>query len=526
MRRYNLLMFLTLMTIAAQAQFINNGATVTIQPGATLRVETNIENNGTGTITNNGIIEVSGNFTNAGTAFLTPGAGLVKFIGAANSTLNTGGDPLYNVEMAKTSSATVTLAAPATIANNLSFTGAGSKIVLGANDLTLTLTPSDPISAAVDHPTNGYVVTDGAGKLVKSISANNAAFVHEVGDATNYTPVSSNVTGTYSSATLAARVYTTGLQMKYVGTTDYINREWNVVASGITTYANTMTGTYIDAVDRVGMASLVKGATYYLGDWHFDGSAGAGNTITASTASPNLDVKLSGKNFFGKINIKAFLQGAYSGGVMTTTLNAPSGFNVLETFATTSPYNLDAPGSVLSGFFLSNPTIVDWVKLELRDPNFPSTTAITKVSAFIKSNGDVVGIDGMSLPVVKNVLPTSVVVLSHRNHLLIRTGNAGIDVVNPLTVYNFSSGIAQAHNAGHSNPAMVDLGSGVFGMHRGNVNNDLFINVADAALSKNASSPNQSNVYLGSDVNMDKNVNVADPAIAKSASSPNKTAHN
>ena len=46
MRRYNLLVFLTLMTVAAQAQFMNLGATVTIQSGATLRVETNIENNG------------------------------------------------------------------------------------------------------------------------------------------------------------------------------------------------------------------------------------------------------------------------------------------------------------------------------------------------------------------------------------------------------------------------------------------------------------------------------------------------
>lgn len=509
MRRYNLLVFLTLMTVAAQAQFINLGATVTIQSGATLRVETNIENNGTGTITNNGTIEVSGNFTNAGTATLTPGAGLVKFIGSANTTLDTGGDALFNVEMAKTSNATVALSAPATVAGNLSFTGAGSKLLLGLNDLTVTSTPADPISATVDHPTNGYVVTNGAGKLIKSISANNIAFVHEIGDATNYTPVSSNVTGTYSSASLAARVYTTGLQTKYAGTSDYIDREWNVFASGITSYTNTMTGTYIDGVDRFGSASLVKGATYYSSDWHFDGSAGAGNTVTASVASPNLDVKLSGKDFFGKINIRAFLQGAYSGGSMSTMLNSSG---ILQAQATTSPYG-DAAASVGAGFFAANPTIVDWVKLELRDPNFPGTPTSFKASAFIKSNGDVVGVDGISLPRVKGGFPTSVIVLSHRNHLPIRTVDVGLDVLNPSVQHNFSTSTGQAATSasGYPNANMASLSGGGFGLWAGDVNGNGFVRYSGSANDNNVllntilggdKSTPLNNQYSGGDLNL------------------------
>ncbi|MBK7633180.1 MAG: hypothetical protein IPJ13_02015 [Saprospiraceae bacterium] len=179
MRRYNLLVFLTLMTVAAQAQFYQSWATVTIQSGATLRVETNIENNGTGTITNNGTIEVSGNFTNAGTATLTPGAGLVRFIGTANTTLDTGGDALFNVEMAKTSNATVALSTPATVAGNLSFTGEGSKILLGANDLTLA--SSTVVSAIPEHSTRGYIVTNGAGSLVKKV-AGSGMFNFPIGD--------------------------------------------------------------------------------------------------------------------------------------------------------------------------------------------------------------------------------------------------------------------------------------------------------------------------------------------------------
>lgn len=499
MRRYNLLVFLTLMTVAAQAQFINLGATVTIQSGATLRVETNIENNGTGTITNNGTIEVSGNFTNAGTATLTPGAGLVKFIGSANTTLDTGGDALFNVEMAKTSNATVALSAPATIAGNLSFTGAGSKLLLGLNDLTVTSTPADPISATVDHPTNGYVVTNGAGKLIKSISANNIAFVHEIGDATNYTPVSSNVTGTYSSATLAARVYTTGLQTKYAGTSDYIDREWNVVASGITSYTNTMTGTYIDGVDRFGSASLVKGATYYSSDWHFDGSAGAGNTVTASVASPNLDVKLSGMNFFGRVNVKVLLQGAYSdfagensSGFMSTTLRTNNLIPLV------SPYS-DAPVTALS----IPANVTDWVKLEARDASNASLI-LGNTSAFLKNDGSIVGIDGLSLPVIKNSNPLSIISVHHRNHLAIRTPSS-LDISKDIPVlHDFRSNLSQAYDSPSvSNDAMKNVvGIG------GNAGNNYWV-----MWGGNGSGNNRSR-YSGSteDLNFILNTPISDPA--------------
>ncbi|MBK9735273.1 MAG: hypothetical protein IPO92_10015 [Saprospiraceae bacterium] len=63
MRRFNLLLFLCLVTGALSAQFVNLGATVTIQAGATLRVETDFTNM-SGTITNLGTLEVQGNFVN------------------------------------------------------------------------------------------------------------------------------------------------------------------------------------------------------------------------------------------------------------------------------------------------------------------------------------------------------------------------------------------------------------------------------------------------------------------------------
>jgi hypothetical protein len=227
------------------------------------------------------------------------------------------------------------------------------------------------------------------------------------------------------------------------------------------------------------------------------------------------DAEFTGANFFGRVDLIAFLQGPYSTSAdeMTTLLNSG------DLIPLESPY-LDAPDTVAT----IPADVTDWVKLELRDPAVPSV-AVGKASAFIKKDGSIVGLDGTSLPIVKNGFPTSVVALYHRNHLPIRTPNAGIDVLNP-SLHNFSTDLGQAHdNPVPPNDAMVLLEAGVYGLFRGNVNGDNSINVLDFALEKNNSNPTQSNVYSPYDANLDKNVNVLDLGLVKNASNPTKTAH-
>ena len=305
MRRLNILMFLSLIAGAVQAQFINNGATVTIQPGATLRVETDFINN-TGTVTNSGTLEVQGNFDNNAT-FTSSDPSIVRFIGTADANSSTGGAVLRNVEMSKNGGDVVLLGENMSIAGTLNFNGDDTRIVTGAQSLIL---PTSADITGVDA--NEYVATTGVGRLIKSVSGN-ATVNLEVGDLVNYTPVSSAVTGTtYTAATLGGRaIIAPSLTAKYADASDYINREWQVAATGIAGYANTMTGTYV-AGDVVGMSSLVKGATFHTGDWRFDGSSSGASTVIASTT--NTDVRLSGLNFFGKANLKAYLAGALPSG--------------------------------------------------------------------------------------------------------------------------------------------------------------------------------------------------------------------
>jgi len=514
MRKINLILTFLFISLGMSAQFVNNGATVTIQAGATLRVETDVQNNGTGTITNNGIIEVSGNFTNAGTATLTPSVGLIKFVTATgsptNATLDAGGDALNNVEMAKTSNHTVTLTSPASMGGNLSFTGAGSKILLGAHDLTMT-NAAGTVTATTDHPTNGYVVTNGTGRFVKSLTGN-ATVVHQIGDATNYTPVSNNVTAS-GAGTIGSRVYTSGLQAKYADATDYINREWNVVATGGVT-ANTMTGTYVagdvNTLPAPGNAALIKGCTYPNPgtDWSFAGSAGAANQVTASTTAT--DTKLSGQNFFGKVNLKAFLAGAFNGTSMTTSLNS---ILPLTTPYTAAPFN--APSVTAPSI---PATATDWILVEVRDASNPATI-ISQTSGFILNNGTIVSYDNQPIR-LKNAVPSGHIALQHRNHLPIRTLNT-IDLVNPPALKDFSLGTGQAYTDGSitTNANMRQVGS-VYALWGGDANldghvrytDDIFI--ASDALKIYSDlgfdSQAQINTYHASDVNLDGYVRYTD----------------
>ena len=391
-------------------------------------------------------------------------------------------------------------------------------MLLGANDLTMT-NAAGTVTATTNHPTNGYVVTDGTGKFVKALSGS-ATVAHQIGDATNYTPVSNVVTGS-GAGTLGARVYTSPLQSKYSDATDYINREWNVVAAGIGSYTNTMTGTYV-AGDAIGSTSLIKGCTYHTGDWQFAGSGSGTNQVIASTT--NIDVKLSGQNFYGKANLKAYLAGALpSGTTMTTTLRT----NNLIPFA--SPYSLapfNAP-AVTATSIPANAT--DWILVEVRDASNPATI-VSQTSAFILNDGTIVNMDGQPLR-LKNTVASGHIALKHRNNLGIRTASA-LNLVEPPTLKDFSAGTSEAYTNGSvtSNANMKQIGS-VFAMWGGDVNQDGYVRYTDAFIPPSTfinsdalaiftilgnNSNGQLNTYNKSDVNFDSFTRYTDAFIPPS----------
>jgi hypothetical protein len=161
-------------------------------------------------------------------------------------------------------------------------------------------------------------------------------------------------------------------------------------------------------------------------------------------------------NFFGKVNLKVFLQGAYGDFVNeNSTGEMKLNLKTLNLIPLISPYDGTTVSTIPSD-------VVDWVRVDLRDAS-NSSVVLGSNSGFIKKDGSVVGTDGISLLKVKNGNTSSIVSLHHRNHLPVRTPS-GIDVSSySPSLYNFSSNLSMAYDSPSvSNDAMkliIGIGS-------------------------------------------------------------------
>lgn len=493
-----------------QTLLYNDGAMIKVQAGATLYVEGGIQNTATGTIDNDGTIEVRGNFLNQGT-WQAGDPNTLKFTGGVNSDVTPGSAQFHNVIIQKDANYNVNLLGNMTVNNNLDFNATGaSKVITNNFDVKM-----GTAATVTGFDSDEYVATTGTGMMEKAVSAN-GSFTFPIGDATNYSPLASTYTGSaYAAANIRAKANDLTHPDKPADATDFISRFWDVNATGITDYENALTGTYIPA-DVNGTASLVKGASYDGADWSYsNGDAGA-NIVTGSTDASTVD--FTGTNFFGRVQLRAYLQGAYntSTGVMTSTYSTNP---TIEALMLTSPY-LDAPATVAD----VPAGVTDWVKLELRDPVNPNTILGLK-SAFIKNDGTIVDVDGTSLPRIKNGKPTSVVAIIHRTHLAIRTPNAGIevDLVAP-DMYDFSLDtlLAYRNPSNNSHPSMkYNANTDRFIMWAGNGNSNANVRFSGPANDRDyllntilGGNPTTiiSNTYSPGDFNMNGNVRFSGPA--------------
>lgn len=501
MRRLNILMFLSLIAGAVQAQFINNGATVTIQPGATLRVETDFINN-TGTVTNSGTLEVQGNFDNNAT-FTSTDPSTVRFIGTTDANVSTGGAVLRNVEMSKIGGDVILVDNSMSIAGTLNFNGDDTRIVTGAQSLVLA-TSAD--IAGVDP--NEYVATTGMGRLIKSVSGNTTVNL-EVGDLVNYTPVSSAVTGTtYTAATLGGRAINAIHPNKPAEADSYLSRYWVVSANGITGYSNNVTGTYISADDVVGTASRIKGASYLAPDWSFIGAATNGtSTVTGSTTNPTID--FTGMNALNKLNLTAYLSSPLSGSSMTNNLQVYDPPALSTLLPTVSPYG--APTTTYSSIGdVGGPagSVTDWIKVEIRNASNPATILETK-SLLLKTNGSIVDETG-SIPFFKDHANPVRVALHHRNHIAVLSNSLTGAFEGKNESYNFSTSSTQAAKLDPGDTDQLVLKNGLYCMIPGDINGDLEVNGSDLTSVKANFSLGTSEVYTNTDLNLDGSVDGID----------------
>ena len=200
------------------------------------------------------------------------------------------------------------------------------------------------------------------------------------------------------------------------------------------------------------------------------------------------------------LNVKAFLQGPYVDG--TGLMN--DDLRVQGQLPLVSPYDpaVSAPPVVL---LTTGPNaVIDWVLVELRDATTP-TTVISQANGLMKSNGGIVGTDGIS-----NLIFTDApdgdyyVVVRHRNHLAIMSST-------PITLsraapafIDFTTGTAFGTNPMHV------FGDGATALIATDSNADGSVNAADRAAAWN---DRNLTGYLPTDFNLNGTCNAADRAM-------------
>jgi len=259
----------------------------------------------------------------------------------------------------------------------------------------------------------------------------------------------------------------------------YLTRSWQIaettpggsnVILGLQHNTATNQGTtYVDATAQI----LSSPATANWKAASASATTQAAGTVAGSSAHTVAAITdFSTNTYFTKglavsgvvVSAKVLLQGAMSGTAMTTKLNAPTIMPTAQPY-NKAPFNYAGTESVPS----IPAGVTDWVLVELRDANTPSTVVATR-AAFVKSDGSVVDLDGSSVVSFSTATAGNYyIAIRHRNHLGIRSANTQA-LSSTATLYDFTSGEAQAYQdlAITTNPAMKDLGNGLFAMWGGN----------------------------------------------------------
>lgn len=195
---------------------------------------------------------------------------------------------------------------------------------------------------------------------------------------------------------------------------------------------------------------------------------------------------------------KIFLSGSRD----SDTILMRDDLRTLSDFPLTSPYGTGESIAPLVLATTEADAIVDWIKIELRDPTDPTMVVATR-SALIQRDGDIVDLDGVS-PVALAYSGDYYVVIDHRNHL-------GIMSAEPLSLsgsvsYDFTTAQHQAYGTN----AMMDM-DGVYGMIGGDANGSNSISAADRAETWNYRNISG---YYDHDVNLSGGTTAADRAMA------------
>lgn len=448
------------------------------------------------------------------------------------------------------------------IGNTLNFNNAGAHVFLDNFNVIITssgtITRTDLNTAGFSpDPTPGpdysaYFITSsnnspfsgtGPGIVTKQGVAGNDSFTFPIGQSGfsiapfDYTPATvTNLDGSAHAisakvASYAASSATEGAPAKGINRTWLIYGDASMPATVSLTHntANNNAGNTTNGSSFNNTAAFVT-RQLSPGNWSADtviSNGGSPVSMHSSTFTLS-NSALSATSSFSKssdiinsisdviaVSPVVMLQGSMNGTTMRTSLLSLNLIPLKQPYGTQFAYNGQERVSAIPA------NVTDWVMVELRDANTPATL-IAQRAAFVRNDGTVIDLDGTAAIGFKGVPAGNYyVAIRHRNHLGIRTPAAlNLTLNGTPAAHNYSTAQSQAYQNGSisTNPAMKDMGNGLFAMWCGNgantgagattvrVTGAPVINDYSAILTTLSGAASLAPVYRFTDYNMDGTV--------------------
>ncbi len=513
---------LVLTGFGSQAQLtIQSGATFSMQAGAQVTVQGNVDN--AGSISNDGLLKVQGNYINTGayTGFTT--SGILEMFGTGNSDFNAGGSSIANLTINKTAATDIVKLIATTLVNNtFTFTnGIFTTDPIANPSFSITSPVSAVYSFAAGKEIIGSVkrtgITAGVAHIFNQpnmlVTINGGVVPTDLtvtmipqsagGDPTQ---TEREVKRKYSFAQTGGSAFTADVRYPYISTELNTNTEANLVPWKL---AAAEWNARLTPVTRDAVNDYV-------------------NTTGVTAAELVQEWKLADPNY--TMNLSAYIKGAWNNptGLMRVIINA-NGLLPLGQPYTGSPFLYAGTESVGS---IPNLNIVDWVLLELRKPTtgLPadalSSTVIGRKAAFLLNNGSVVDLDG-STPaqmIINKQGSGNFIVVRHRNHLSAMSNTKASNVTGDFT--NDFSLIANVYEKPGATSQAISLlaasapGNTKYGLWPGDVNNSGSVTASDVTpinVAIAGAPAGNSSVYNVRDANLDRNVTAADVSVTNTS---------
>lgn len=503
---------LLLIAVGTQAQLnIQSGATFTMQTGAQVTVQGNVDN--AGSLNNDGSLRVQGNFSNSGTYVGLGTTGLLEMYGSGTSLLNAGTSTIANLLINKTGTTDIVrLASSATVSTAFTLTNG-----------VFTTDPINNPSYVLSSPVTANYSFAAGKEIIGSVRRTSwTAGTARVFNAPNM-QLTTNA-GTSPTQVTVTMIPETGAGDP-TQTEREVKRKFNFTQTGGSGFTADIRYPYSTTELNTNTEANLVPWRLSGGEWNAksaDITRDAANDYVSATGITATEFaeewKLADPNY--TMNVTAFLRGAWNGSSMNTTMNTAG------IIPTNQPYNITPfsyAGTESVGSIPAN--VVDWVLIEHRKPasGLPedalAATITGRKAGFLLNNGTVVDLDGVT-PISVQIAKqgNSFIVVRHRNHLGVLSNAIPSNATGLFT--NDYTLLANVYKpAGSPSDPLVLLAGGVeYGLWAGDASRNGIVNVADANQILSAIAGSLSG-YLTTDITLNNNINVADVNVANTTTS-------